>query len=125
MHSFFPVPQKLTFLLKFEMTEPNYCVVLVTAPSREEAVAIARSLVEAKLAACVNIFPIHSIYTWKEELCADDEWQLIIKTDLAKFEALEAKVREVHSYEVPEVVALPIASGSAPYLQWMSEQVNS
>lgn len=107
------------------MTKPNYGVVLVTAPSREEAVAIARCLVEEKLAACVNIFPIHSIYTWKEELCADDEWQLIIKTDLAKFEALEAKVREVHSYEVPEVVALAIASGSAPYLQWMSEQVNS
>ncbi len=107
------------------MTKPNYGVVLVTAPSRDEAVAIARSLVEAKLAADVNIFPIHSVYTWGGELCADDEWQLIIKTDLAKFEALEAKVREVHSYEVPEVVALAIASGSAPYLQWMSEQVNS
>jgi periplasmic divalent cation tolerance protein len=107
------------------MSKPNYGVVLVTAPSRDEAVAIARSLVEAKLGACVNIFPIHSVYTWQEELCADDEWQLIIKTDLAKFDALEAKVREVHSYEVPEVVALPIVSGSAPYLQWMSERVNS
>ncbi len=107
------------------MTKSNYGVVLVTAPSRDEAVAIARSLVEAKLAACVNIFPVRSIYTWKEELCADDEWQLVIKTDLAKFDVLEAKVREVHSYEVPEVVALPIVSGSPPYLQWMSEQVNS
>lgn len=107
------------------MSQSNYGVVLVTAPSRDEAVAIARSLLEAKLVACVNIFPIHSIYTWKGRLCADDEWQLIIKTDLAKFEALEAKVREIHSYEVPEVVALPIVSGSEPYLQWMSEQVNS
>ena len=107
------------------MTKPNYGVVLVTAPSREEAAAIARSLVEAKLAACVNIFPIHSIYTWQEELCADDEWQLIIKTDLDKFEALEAKVRELHSYEVPEAIAVAIVSGSAPYLQWMNERVNS
>ena len=107
------------------MSEPNYGVVLVTAPSRDEAVAIARSLVEAKLAACINIFPINSIYTWEGKLCADDEWQLIIKTDLSKFDALKANVREVHSYEVPEVVALPIVSGSEPYLQWMSEQVNS
>ncbi|MDY6805488.1 MAG: divalent-cation tolerance protein CutA [Cyanobacteriota bacterium] len=107
------------------MTKPNYGVVLVTAPSRDEAAAIARSLVEAKLAACVNIFPIHSIYTWEEELCTDDEWQLIIKTDLAKFDALEAKVRELHSYEVPEAIALPIVSGSAPYLHWMNQRVNS
>ena len=107
------------------MTEPNYGVVLITAPSRDEAVAIANSLLEAKLAACINIFPIHSIYTWEGQLCADDEWQLIIKTDLTKFDALEAKVLKVHSYEVPEVVALPIVSGSKPYLQWMGEQVNN
>jgi len=107
------------------MTKPNYGVVLVTAPSRDEAVAIARSLVEAKLAAGVNIFPIHSVYTWQGELCANDEWQLFITTDLAKFDILEAKVQELHSYEVPEVVALAIASGSAPCLQWINEQVNN
>ena len=101
----------------------NYGIVLVTAGSKTEAEAIAKGLVEAKLAACVSLTPIHSVYTWKGEVCSDDEWQLTIKTDLGQFEALEAKVRELHSYEVPEIIALPIAAGSPAYLQWISEQV--
>jgi periplasmic divalent cation tolerance protein len=102
----------------------EYGVVLVTASSQKEAEAIATALVEAKLAACVSILPIHSIYTWKGEVHKDQEWQLLIKTDLAIFSVLEAKIREeLHSYEVPEIIALPILAGSHPYLQWISEQV--
>jgi periplasmic divalent cation tolerance protein len=101
----------------------GYSVVLVTAGSVQEAEAIASALVEAKLCACVSLFPIHSIYRWKGELHKQQEWQLLIKTENRQFSSLEAKIRELHSYEVPEIIALPILAGSAPYLQWISEQL--
>ncbi|OUL29047.1 MULTISPECIES: divalent-cation tolerance protein CutA [unclassified Nostoc] len=101
----------------------GYGVVLTTAANVQEAKAIANALVEAKLAACVSILPIHSVYTWEGEINAEDEWQLLIKTDLAQFPTVEAKIREMHSYVVPEVIALPILAGSQPYLQWISEQM--
>ncbi len=101
----------------------NYAVVLVTASSQQEAETIAKTLVESKLAACANMFPIQSIYRWQGEVHNEPEWQLIIKTDLAQFSALEAKIREIHSYSVPEIIAIPIVAGSQSYLQWMDEQV--
>ncbi len=82
----------------------NFGVVLVTAASEAEAEHIAKSLVEHKLAACVSLSPIRSIYTWQGEIHSESEWQLLIKTDLAKFEALKTKVQELHSYEVPEII---------------------
>ena len=106
------------------MDKTNYGMVFVTAPSIQEAEAIANSLVKTKLAACVSLLPIQSIYIWKGELHKDQEWQLLIKTDLSQFPTLEAKIRELHSYEVPEIIALPIIAASQPYLQWISEQVN-
>ncbi|NJR76526.1 MAG: divalent-cation tolerance protein CutA [Scytonema sp. CRU_2_7] len=106
-------------------TPAGYGVVLTTAGNIQEAKAIANALVEAKLAACVSIFPIHSVYTWQGEIKAEDEWQLLIKTDLAQFPTVEAKIQEMHSYVVPEVIALPILAGSQPYLQWISEQVKA
>jgi len=102
---------------------PNYGVVLVTGSSQQEAEAIATSLVKSQLAACVSLVPIQSIYTWQGELHQEQEWQLLIKTDLSKFQTLAAKIRELHSYEVPEIIALPIIAGSQPYLNWISEQV--
>lgn len=101
----------------------HYGVVLVTASSQQEAEALATSVVTSQLAACVNIFPLRSIYSWQGQLHNEQEWQMLIKTDLSLFAALEAKIRELHSYEVPEIIALPIADGSAPYLGWISEQV--
>lgn len=103
--------------------EPQYGIVLVTAGSQEEAKTIARTLVETRLAACVSLLPIQSVYTWNGEIQSDDEWQLLIKTDLAKFSALEAQIKELHSYEVPEIVALPIVAGSTAYLNWIGEQM--
>ena len=103
----------------------NYGVILVTVPSVEEAEAMASALVEAQLAACVSLLPIHSIYRWKGELHKEQEWQLLIKTDLSQFSSLEVKIRELHSYEVPEIIALPIVEGSQPYLQWISQQLRS
>lgn len=109
------------------MTEETgrYGVVLVTASSRPEGEAIAEALIEAKLAACVTLLPVHSIYTWQGTIHKDEEWQLLIKSELARFAELEAKIRAIHAYEVPEIIALPILVGSQPYLQWISEQVNA
>jgi periplasmic divalent cation tolerance protein len=101
----------------------GYSVIFVTASSRAEADAIAKLLIEEKLAACVTILPVHSVYTWQNQVHQDDEWQLMIKSHLDRFPALEAKIREVHSYEVPEIIALPIVAGSQPYLQWISQQI--
>lgn len=102
---------------------PTYGILLVTAASQAEAEQIAEALVSEQLAACVSLLPIQSIYTWKGEVCRESEWQLLIKTDLSLFAVLEQKIRELHSYEVPEVIALPILAGSQPYLDWITAQV--
>jgi periplasmic divalent cation tolerance protein len=101
----------------------RYGIVLVTVASKEEGEAIASALVEAKLAACVTLFPVQSLYTWKGKVHSDSEWQLTIKTALACFPALSAKIQSLHSYEVPEIIALPIVAGSQPYLDWIGENV--
>jgi len=98
-------------------------VVFVTTASQEEGNAIASTLVAEKLAACVTIAPIHSVYRWEGQVHSDAEWQLTIKTDLRQFETLEAKIKELHSYEVPEIIALPIVAGSTAYLDWIGENV--
>ena len=100
----------------------SYRAVLVTAGSEEEGARIARALVEERLAACVNIVPrIRSIYRWRGAVEDEAETLLVIKTSAASLEKLEARVRELHSYEVPEIIALPLDSGSAPYLDWLGE----
>jgi periplasmic divalent cation tolerance protein len=101
----------------------TYGVVLVTAASELEAERLAEALTAARLAACVSLWPIRSIYTWKGELCREAEWQLVIKTRLDRFAELEAKICELHSYETPEIIALPILQGSQPYLDWMAAQM--
>ena len=98
----------------------HYGVVLVTAASRAEAGAIAKVLVEEKQVACANLFPVQSIYHWQGQLCQEEEWQILLKTDLSKFQTLEARIRQLHSYEVPEILAIPFVDGSLPYLQWLS-----
>ncbi|WP_448596931.1 divalent-cation tolerance protein CutA [Thermoleptolyngbya sp.] len=100
-----------------------YGLVLTTAASRTEAEAIARALVAERLAACVSLLPIHSVYTWQGGLEQQDEWQLVIKTDLTLFPALETKIRELHSYDLPEMIALPLSAGSADYLSWVGQSV--
>ena len=97
-------------------------VVLVTCSSEEEAAKIANLLVEEQLAACVNIIsPVRSIYRWEGKIWDEKEWILIIKTQKKRFEELEKKVKSLHSYSVPEVIALPIVEGSASYLKWLKE----
>ncbi|WP_013320905.1 divalent-cation tolerance protein CutA [Gloeothece verrucosa] len=101
----------------------DYGIVLVTTSSPEEAKVIASALVESQLAACVTVIPVQSIYRWQGEINEDQEWQLIIKTRLELFRALSDKVIELHSYEVPEIIALPIVAGSQAYLNWIGENV--
>ncbi|MGL5195810.1 MAG: divalent-cation tolerance protein CutA, partial [Chroococcales cyanobacterium] len=97
--------------MKNRSDEPEYGIVWVTAPSRTEAEAIAEALVESRLAACVSLTPIHSIYTWKGQVNKEEEWQLLIKTDLRQFARLESTIKSLHSYEIPEIMAVPIIAG--------------
>ena len=102
---------------------PEFIVVLVTWGSEEEALKIAHSLVEERLAACVNLIsPVRSIYRWEGKIWDEKEWILIIKTQKERFEELEKKVKSLHSYSVPEIIGLPIVEGSSSYLQWLLEE---
>lgn len=98
-------------------------LVLCTAPDADVGATLARGIVEAKLAACVNVVPgLRSFYAWRGEVHDEPEVQLLVKTRLARFEALRDWLKEHHPYEVPEIVALPIEAGSKEYLSWLEEQ---
>jgi len=102
-----------------------HVVVLITAPSRDEGEKVARILVEKRLAACVNVVEgVTSIYRWRGSVERSSEVLLVAKTTLEKLPALIDAVRSVHSYEVPEIVALPIIAGFEKYLDWVSEEVS-
>jgi periplasmic divalent cation tolerance protein len=102
----------------------EHVVVLSTVGSSEDAERIARVVVERGLAACVNVLPgVVSIYRWKGTLERDEERLLVMKTRADRFEALRDAVVSLHPYEVPEVIALPIAAGHAPYLAWLDASV--
>lgn len=95
-------------------------IVLTTAGSADEAARLASGLVERRLAACVNIVPqIRSIYRWQEELHDDVEWLLIIKTTAERFDTIRGAIKELHSYVLPECIAVPITTGSKEYLDWL------
>lgn len=99
------------------------CVCLVTVGKPEEAEKIAETLVEERLAACCNLVPaVRSIYRWEGQICRDAETMLVIKTRRENFEKLRARVKGLHSYTVPEIVALPIIAGHAPYLDWILQE---
>ena len=107
------------------MTEPAVRLALVTCPV-DSAEALARALVDARVAACVNVLPaITSIYRWQGEVSRDDEALLLIKTTDAAFESLRREVIARHPYEVPEVIALDVAHGHPPYLAWVAASVGS
>jgi periplasmic divalent cation tolerance protein len=101
-------------------------VVLVTAPSAEKAAELARTLVEERLAACGNVVPgLRSIYRWEGKVQDDAEALLVLKTTRERFESLRERVLALHPYEVPEVLALPVEAGSAPYLAWLAAATSS
>jgi periplasmic divalent cation tolerance protein len=95
-------------------------VVFMTAANGEEATRLAEMLVGAHLAACVQILPeMESVYRWQGKIERQSEVLLLAKTTRGKFEDLEREVRALHSYDTPEIVAVPIVAGSAPYLEWL------
>jgi periplasmic divalent cation tolerance protein len=97
-------------------------IVIVTAGSEEQASAIARVLVGERLAACVNIVgPIRSIYRWRDAVEDEREYLMLVKTRANLYERVERRVKDLHGYEVPEVLALSPRAGSSPYLQWLME----
>lgn len=101
-------------------------MVLVTAPDAEVAERLARALVEERLAACVNVIPgVRSIYRWEGAIEEDAELLLLVKTHEARLDALAARVKELHPYALPEVLALAAAGGSAAYLDWIRTESHS
>src|SRR6188474_3172014 len=101
-------------------------IVFMTAVNGEEATRLAEMLVGAHLAACVQILPeIESVYRWQEKIERSSEVLLLVKTTRGKFDELEREVRALHSYDTPEIVAVPIVAGSAPYLEWLVKAAGS
>jgi len=109
-----------------EQNQGEFVVILVTTSSQEEGLNIARALVDSRLAACVNMIPgLRSIYRWKGKIWDEGELLLLIKTQTALFEKVEGKIKEIHSYEVPEIIAIPIIRGFETYLNWLEESTLS
>jgi len=101
-------------------------IVLVTIPSEEEAARLGRLLVEQQLVACVNVLPkMKSIFLWEGKVSEEEECLMILKTRLPIFKALEDTIIAQHSYEVPEIIALPIGAGSQPYLSWIYDMTRT
>jgi len=106
------------------MSGDDAIAVFLTAPNGEEATRLADLLIGAQLAACVQILPeMESVYRWQGKIERQSEILLIVKTAAGKFADLEREVRALHSYETPEIVAVPIVAGSNPYLEWLIASV--
>jgi len=103
---------------------PEYSIIIATFPNKDSAKKIARLLVEQRLAACAQLFPIESIYRWKDEICDEDEIMLFIKSKTILFEKIVSEIKTHHSYEVPEIIQLPITAGLPEYLQWIDDCTN-
>jgi periplasmic divalent cation tolerance protein len=102
--------------------DPDYVLVLTTLPADADGEAFGRSLVEERLAACVNLLPLmDSVYRWEGNIEYETERQIVIKTSRQRVAALWDRVRELHPYEVPEFIVLPVVDGNEAYLRWVGE----
>jgi periplasmic divalent cation tolerance protein len=110
------------------MTTPGdgFAVVLTTTSSDEQAGTLARALLDRRLAACVNVVPrVRSLYRWQDAIQDDAEHLLVIKTRASGFEALRDAIRELHAYDTPEIVMLPVADGDPDYLAWLARETSA
>src|SRR5687768_4648647 len=106
--------------------ESDYVLVLTTLPADADAAAFAHTLVDARLAACVNVLPrMDSVYRWEGRVSQDGERQLFMKTSRARIAALWEQVRKLHPYDVPEFIVLPIVDGNDAYLRWVGESTRT
>lgn len=104
----------------------TFHIVLTTCPSSETATALAEQLIEAKLAACINVIPgVRSYYEWKGKLETGTEHLLLIKSRCDVFDALQIVITSAHPYELPEIIAVPITAGSSPYLVWLDSTMRT
>jgi periplasmic divalent cation tolerance protein len=104
--------------------DADYVIVLTTLPAESDAAGFAAALVEARLAACVNLLPImQSVYRWQGAVDQESERQVIIKTSRPRLDALWSRVRDLHPYEVPEFIVLPVIDGSDAYLKWLGDAI--
>lgn len=103
----------------------SYCLVLSTCESREDAHRVAEKLLSTKLAACVQIDRIESLYRWKGSVESAEEYRLMIKTRENCYAKIEKKLLEIHRYEIPQIVKLPIETGLSSYLEWVDENVGA
>ncbi|MEM0096506.1 MAG: divalent-cation tolerance protein CutA [Candidatus Bathyarchaeia archaeon] len=104
--------------------ENQYIIVLVTAPSKNEAEKIAKTLLEERLIACANIIgPVHSLFWWLGKIDKAQEHLIIMKTRKALFGKVCERVKALHSYQIPEIIAMPITEGSKDYLKWLDESL--
>ena len=104
----------------------KHMVVFITAPNEEEGAKLARTLVEERLCACVNIMPkVRSIYRWEGDICDEPEVMLIAKTASSMAASIVKRVKELHSYDVPEIICLPVATGSGEYLDWIDASLEA
>jgi periplasmic divalent cation tolerance protein len=102
----------------------KYVIIFVTAPSEKIASQIGKMIISKKLAACVNIIPeIRSLYRWKNKICNDKEFLIIIKSSAKRFNELAVKIQKMHPYEIPEIISIPITKGSNSYMKWLSENI--
>jgi len=108
------------------MQSSGALLVLTTLPDQDSAARLARELVAARLAACVNILsPCRSIYRWRDALQEDEEFPLVIKTTVQRYEEVEQRIRQLHGYELPEIVAVEVARGLPAYLAWLADETQS
>jgi periplasmic divalent cation tolerance protein len=98
------------------------CVVITTAPNQEQAKTMARSVLEARLAACAQIQAIQSLYWWDGKIAEDDEHLIMFKTTVDRYSEIERVILSVHPYETPEIIQLPVEAGYAKYLSWIARE---
>ncbi|MCW4034821.1 MAG: divalent-cation tolerance protein CutA [Candidatus Bathyarchaeota archaeon] len=104
----------------------SYVIVLMTASNKQEAVSIVRTLLEEKLIACANVFDsVTSLFWWQNKIDQENEALVLMKSKQSLFEKLSKRVKELHSYDVPEVLAIPVVDGSSDYLDWLKESLGS
>ncbi len=103
------------------MTQSQYSVVITTTGSKNDAEKIIKALLADKLAACIQVYEIKSYYTWKEKVNEDTEQILLIKARADLYPEIEASIKQNHTYEIPEIIQLPISNGSPGYLNWIEE----
>ena len=99
----------------------DYSIIITTFADKDSAKKTAKLLIERRLAACVQMFPIESVYLWKNEICDENETVLFLKSKTALFDNITAEIREIHTYEVPEIIQIPITGGLPEYLKWIDD----